>query len=50
MKVHLPRDGEQPQPAPDTANPGFWEAVGGIGIAILGGIGWAGEHAAHPFS
>jgi hypothetical protein len=50
MKVHLPRDGEQPQPAPASGNPGFWETVGGIGVAILGGIGWVGEHAAHPFS
>jgi hypothetical protein len=50
MKVHLPRDGEQPQPAPESGNPGFWETVGGIGIAILGGIGWVGEHAVHPLS
>ncbi|WP_123025442.1 hypothetical protein [Mycolicibacterium stellerae] len=50
MKVHLPRDGEEPQPAPESGNPGFWETVGGIGVAILGGIGWVGQHAAHPFS
>jgi hypothetical protein len=50
MKVHLPRDGEEPQPAPASGNPGFWETVGGIGVAILGGIGWAGSHLAHPLS
>jgi hypothetical protein len=50
MKVHLPRDGEEPQPAPESGNPGFWETVGGIGVAILGGIAWVGEHAAHPLS
>lgn len=50
MKVHLPSDGEEPQPAPESGNPGFWETVGGIGVAILGGIAWVGEHAVHPLS
>jgi hypothetical protein len=49
QKVHLPEDGEQPQQAP-AHEPGFWDAVGGIGIAILGGIAWVGKEAAHPFS
>jgi hypothetical protein len=49
QKVHLPEDGEQPQQAPAPES-GFWDTLGGIGIAILGGIGWVGQHAAHPFS
>lgn len=47
MKVHLPEDGEQPQPAPES---GFWDTVGGIGIAILGGLQWVAGHAVHPLS
>lgn len=50
MKVHLPDKGEEPQPAPASGNPGFWDTVGGIGVAILGGIAWVGEHAVHPLS
>jgi hypothetical protein len=42
MKVHLPEDGEQAD-----ANPTFWETLGGIGLAILGGIVWVGEKAAY---
>jgi hypothetical protein len=49
QKVHLPEDGEQPQQTP-AQEPGFWDTVGGIGIAILGGIAWVGKEAAHPFS
>ncbi len=49
MKVHLPEDGEQPQPAPAPES-GLLDTLGGIGIAILGGIGWVGTHLAHPLS
>lgn len=49
MKVHLPEDGEQPQPAPAPES-GLLDNIGGIGIAILGGIGWVGTHLAHPLS
>ncbi len=49
MKVHLPQDGEQPQPAPTPAS-GFWDTVGGIAIGVLGGIAWVGEKAVHPLS
>jgi hypothetical protein len=48
MKVHLPRDGEEPQPSPESGNPGFWDTVGGIGIGILGGIAWVGKTVTYP--
>lgn len=48
MKVHLPQDGDQPQPAPAPES-GFWDTVGGIGLAILGGVVWVGKTAAYPF-
>jgi hypothetical protein len=48
MKVHLPTDGEEPQPAPESGNPGFWETVGGIGVGILGGIAWVGKTVTYP--
>jgi hypothetical protein len=47
MKVHLPEDGEQPQPAPAPES-GFWDTLGGIGIGILGGITWVGGKLVHP--
>lgn len=49
MKVHLPEDGEQPQPTPAPES-GAWETAGGIAIAILGGLQWVASKAAHPFS
>jgi hypothetical protein len=48
MKVHLPKDGEQPQQEP-VSELGFWNTVGGIAIGALGGIAWVGEKATHPF-
>jgi hypothetical protein len=48
MKVHLPEDGEQPQPAP-VPESGFWDTVGGTAIGFLGGIAWVGEKATYPF-
>ena len=47
MKVHLPEDGEQPQPAPAPKS-GFWDTVGGIGIGIVGGIAWVGKTVTYP--
>ncbi len=49
QKVHLPDDGEQPQPAPAPES-GFWGTLGGIAIGILGGIKWIAGEAVHPLS
>ena len=48
MKVHRPKDGEQPEPA-TAPESGFWDTVGGFAIGVLGGIAWVGEKATYPF-
>lgn len=47
QKVHLPEDGEQPQPAPAPES-GFWGTVGGIAISILGGLASVGRAVTYP--
>jgi hypothetical protein len=47
QKVHLPTDSEQQQPAPEPES-GFWDTVGGVGVAILGGLASVGRVVTYP--